>query len=64
MFKIKQYCEIRRHHCHYKGEHRSASHGICNLKYSVPKEISKVFHNESSFGYHFIIKELVKEFEV
>ena len=36
---------------------------ICNLKYSVPKRISIVFHNESNYDYHFIIKEVTEEFE-
>ena len=40
-----------------------AAHNICNLRYKVPKEIPVVFHNGSTYDYHFIIKELVKEFE-
>ena len=52
-----------RNHCHYTGKYRSAAHNICNLRYKVPKEISIVFHNGSTYDYHFIIKELVKEFE-
>ena len=36
---------------------------ICNLRYKVPNEIPIVFHNGSTYDYHFIIKELVKEFE-
>ena len=52
-----------RNHCHYTGKYRSAAHNICNLKYEVPKEIPVVFHNGSTYDYHFIIKELVKEFE-
>ena len=40
-----------------------AAHNICNLRYKVPKEIPAVFHNGSTYDYHFIIKELVKEFE-
>ena len=51
-----------RDHCHYKGKYRGAAHNICNLRYKVPKEISIVFHNGSTYDYHFIIKELVKEF--
>ena len=43
------------------GEYRSAAHSICNLKYSVPKEIPIVFHNGSNYNYHFIIKELAEE---
>ena len=50
-----------RDHSHFKGEYRGAAHSICNLQYSVPKEICIVFHNESSYDYHFIIKELREE---
>ena len=52
-----------RDHCLYTGKYRSAAHNICNLRYKVPKEIPIVFHNGSIYDYHFIIKELVKEFE-
>ena len=52
-----------RDHCHYKGKYRGAAHNIWNLRYEVPKEIPIVFHNGSIYDYHFIIKELVKEFE-
>ena len=52
-----------RDHCHYTGKYRGAAHDICNLSYNVPKEIPIVFHNGSICDYHFIIKELVKEFE-
>ena len=60
--KDKQFRTVR-NHCHYTGEHRGAAHSICNLKYSVPKEISIAFHNESNYDYNFIIKGLVEEFE-
>ena len=33
------------------------------MRYKIPKEIPAVFHNGSTYDYHFIIKELVKEFE-
>ena len=33
------------------------------MRYKIPKEIPVVFHNGSTYDYHFIIKELVKEFE-
>ena len=59
--KDKKYRKVR-DHCHYTGEYRGAVHTICNLKYSVPKEIPIVFHNGSNYDYHFIIKELVEEF--
>ena len=48
---------------HYTGKYRAAAHNICNLGYKIPKEIPIVFHNGSSYDYHFIMKELVKEFE-
>ena len=50
-------------HCHYTGKYRGAAHNICNLRYRMPKEIPVVFHNGSTYDYHFIIKELVKEFD-
>ena len=52
-----------RDHCHYTGKYRGAAHSICNLRYKIPKEIPVVFHNGSTYDYHFIINELVKEFE-
>ena len=52
-----------RDHCHYMGKYRGVAHNICNLRYKVPKKIPVVFHNGSTYDYHFIIKELVKEFE-
>ena len=33
------------------------------MRYKIPKEIPVVFHNGSTYDYHFITKELVKEFE-
>ena len=53
-----------RDHCHYTGKLRGAAHSICNLRYKTPKEIPIVFHNGSTYDYHFIIKQLAKEFEV
>ena len=52
-----------RDHCHYTGKYRSAAHNICNLRYKIPKDIPIIFHNGSTYDYHFIIRELVKEFE-
>ena len=52
-----------RHHCHYAGKYRGAANNSCNLRYKIPKEIPIVLHNGSTYDYHFIIKELVKEFE-
>ena len=44
----KTYCKVR-DHCHYTEENKGASHSICNLKYSVPKEIPIVFHNGCNY---------------
>ena len=52
-----------RDYCHYTGKYRGAAHNICNLRYKIPKEIPVVFHNGSTYDYHFIIKELAKKFE-
>ena len=41
--KDKQCCKVR-DHCHYTDEYRGAEHSICNLKYSIPKDIPIVFH--------------------
>ena len=34
-----------------------------NLRYKKPKGIPVVFQNDSTYNYHFIIKELTEEFE-
>ena len=52
-----------RDHCHYTGKFRGAAHNICNLRYNVPKEIPVVFHNGSTYDYHFIIKQLAEDFK-
>ena len=58
---IKKHYKVR-DHCHYTDKHRGAAQNIGNLRYKIPKEIPVVFHNGSTYDYHFIIKELVKEF--
>ena len=58
----KKYHKVR-DHCHYTGKYRGAAHDICNLRYKIPKEIPVVFHNGSTYDYHFIIKELAGEFK-
>ena len=50
-----------RYHFYFKGKYKGAAHSICNLKYSIPKDIHVVFHNGSNYHYYFIIKELAKE---
>ena len=54
---------IVRDHCHYTGKYRGADYSICNLKYTISKEIPPVFHNGSNYDYLIIIKEPSKEFE-
>ena len=49
-------------HCHYTRKYRGAAHSVCNLRYKVVKEIPVVFHNGSSYDYHFIVKYLAREF--
>ena len=57
---FKLYHKVR-DHCHYTGKFRGAAHSICNLRYKTPKEIPVVFHDGSTYDYHSIIKQLVKE---
>ena len=52
-----------RDHCPYTGKYRGAAHSACNLRYNVLRDIPVVFHNGSSYDYHFIIKYLAKEFK-
>ena len=59
---FKLYHKVR-DRCHYTGKFRGPAHNICNLRYKIPKEIPVVFHNGSTYDYHFIIRQLAKEFE-
>ena len=59
---FKLYHKVR-DHCHYTGKFRGAAHGFCNLRYKIPKEIPIVFHNGSTYDYHFIINKLAKELD-
>ena len=59
---FKLYHKLRCH-CHYTGKYRGAAHSICNLRQKTPQEIPVVFHNGSTYDYHFIIKQLGKEFD-
>ena len=52
-----------RDHCHFTGKYMGAAHNTCNLRYKIPKNIPVIFHNGSTYDYHFIIKELACEFE-
>ena len=59
-FKIYQKL---RDHCHYMRKFRGAAHNICDLRCQIPKEIPVVFHNGSTYDYHFITKQLAEEFK-
>ena len=52
-----------RDHCHYTGKYRGVAHSICNLHYKISREIPVIFHNGSTYDYHFIIKQLAREFK-
>ena len=58
----KKYHKVRDQY-HYTGKFRGPLHNICNLRYKTIKEIPIVFHNGSTYDYHFIIKQLAKEFK-
>ena len=60
--KFKNYKKVR-DHCRYTGKYRGAAHSICNLQYKTTKKIPVVFHNDSNYDWHLIIKELGKEFD-
>ena len=60
--KFKLYQKVK-DHCLYTRKFRAAAHNICNLRYKIPEEIPVVFHNGSTYDYHFIIKQLAKEFK-
>ena len=62
MIKIKKQKKVR-DHCHHTGKFRGAAHSECSLRYKVPKEIPVIFHNGSTYDYHFIIKQSAEEFE-
>ena len=57
----KKYHKVK-YHFHYTRNYKGA-HDICNLRYKIPKEIHVVFHNGSTYDYHFIIKKLAEEIE-
>ena len=52
-----------RDHCHFTGKYRGAAHNMCNLRHKIPKNIPVIFHNVSTYDYHFIIKELACKFD-
>ena len=59
----KKYHKVR-DHCQFTGKCRGAAHSNCSINYKISKKHSVVFHNGSTYDYHFIIKKLANEFEV
>ena len=47
-----------RDHDHYTGKYRGAAHSNCNLGYKTLREIPVIFHDGSTYDYHFVIKKL------
>ena len=43
-------------------QENSNCHSNCNLNYKISKEILVVFHNGSTYDYHFITKQLSRKF--
>ena len=58
---FKLYHKVR-DHCHYTGKFRVAPPQYLQLKIQNSKKILVVFHNGSTYDYHFIINKLAKEF--
>ena len=56
---LKKSCKVR-DHWHYTSEYKGVALSICNLKGSLPKEISEFFYNGSSYDDNFTIKELAE----
>ena len=54
---------IKSENDHYIGKFRGAAHNICKLSYKVTKKIPVVFHNGSTYDYHFTTKQLAGEFK-
>ena len=52
-----------KYHCYFTGKYRGAAHNTCNLKYKIQKNIFVIFHNGSTYDYHFIIRELASKFD-
>ena len=59
---FKLYHKVR-DNCLCSGEFRGAAYSISNLRYKTPKTIPVLFHDGSSYDYHFIINLLAKEFD-
>ena len=48
----------------YTGKYRGAAHSISNLRHKTRKEFLVMFHNGSTYDYHFISKSYWKNLKV
>ena len=60
--KNKNYPKVR-DYCGFTGKYRGAAQNISNFRFNETNEIPGIFHNESTYDYYFIIKELAEESE-
>lgn len=47
-FQIKRNFGKVKHHCHFMGKCRVASHIICNCKYAIPRLVPAVIDSRSN----------------
>ena len=62
----KVFGEAKKHrkicdHDHCTCKFRGAAYSICNLRYSIQRNIPVVFHNGTNYDFNLIINELAKE---
>ena len=55
-FKVRNYCK-------FTGKYQDYCHKICRSRCRSLKEIAIMFHNGSTYDYHFIINELAISFK-
>ena len=58
----KNYYKVK-HYCKFSGKYQGSCHKICRSKCGSLKEIPIIFHNGSTYDYHFIINELAISFK-
>ena len=59
---VKKKLSKVRDHNYYTGKFRGTVYSKCSLKNKTQREIPVVIHSGSTYDYHFIIKQLAKEF--
>ena len=58
----KNYCKVK-NYCKFTGKYQGSCHKICRSKCRLLKEIPIMFHNGSTYDYHFIINKLANSFK-